>query len=68
MQGNIHTIQEYMVLNILMVRLPFLRKQCLPDAAKAILTDMGKWNKINGQTIFETRPWRIYGEDPTKIS
>ncbi|MGA9639397.1 alpha-L-fucosidase [Flavobacterium sp.] len=40
----------------------------IPDEAKAILTDMGKWMKINGQAIFDTRPWKIYGEGPTKVS
>lgn len=31
----------------------------------AILKDFGAWLDINGEAIYETRPWKIYGEGPT---
>ncbi len=31
-----------------------------------ILKEIGKWNKINGEAIFETRPWIRFGEGPVK--
>ncbi|WPR73091.1 alpha-L-fucosidase [Flavobacterium sp. NG2] len=40
----------------------------IPAEAQSILKDMGKWIKINGQAIFDTRPWKIFGEGPTKVS
>jgi len=40
----------------------------IPDEAKVILSEMGAWMKINGEAIYETRPWKIYGEGPTKVS
>jgi alpha-L-fucosidase len=31
------------------------------------LKGMADWMEINGEAIFCTRPWKIYGEGPTKI-
>lgn len=39
----------------------------IPEREQAILIDIGNWLKINGEAIFETRPWMIYGEGPTKV-
>lgn len=33
----------------------------------AILEELADWMKINGEAIFGTRPWRIYGEGPTEV-
>lgn len=33
------------------------------DAVK-LLGDLGAWMKINGEGIYETRPWIVYGEGP----
>ena len=39
----------------------------IPDAVQQVLRDVGAWLKINGDAIYGTRPWRIYGEGPTKV-
>ena len=31
----------------------------------AFLEDFGKWMAINGEGIYATRPWKIYGEGPS---
>jgi alpha-L-fucosidase len=32
-----------------------------------VLLAVGGWLKINGDAIYGTRPWTIYGEGPTKV-
>lgn len=39
----------------------------IPDGAKECLSGIGDWLKINGEAIFETRPWVAYGEGPTEM-
>ncbi len=33
---------------------------------EAILDGMSRWVAINGEAIFGSRPWRLYGEGPTR--
>jgi len=40
----------------------------IPDEARKILTEIGAWFRTNGEAIYGTRPWKIYGEGPTKVS
>jgi len=39
----------------------------IPDEVQAVLREVGAWLKTNGEAIYGTRPWKIYGEGPTKI-
>jgi alpha-L-fucosidase len=34
---------------------------------RAILQDIAGWMQVNGEAIFGTRPWRVYGEGPTAV-
>jgi len=38
----------------------------LPDEARDIFLGIGKWLSLNGQAIYGTRPWHMYGEGPTQ--
>lgn len=38
----------------------------IPDEVQQVLRDIGAWLKTNGDAIYGTRPWRVYGEGPTK--
>ena len=40
----------------------------LPDDQRTILLSIGKWLEQNGEAIYSTRPWHVYGEGPTNIS
>jgi alpha-L-fucosidase len=39
----------------------------IPDEVQKILLDMGHWLSINAEAIYATRPWKVYGEGPTKV-
>jgi alpha-L-fucosidase len=38
----------------------------IPDQARAILLEMGSWLRVNGEAIYATRPFAVFGEGPTK--
>ncbi len=40
----------------------------IPDEVQNVLREVGSWLKVNGDAIYGTRPWRIYGEGPTKVT
>lgn len=40
----------------------------IPEPARAILLDMGRWLSVNGEAIYATRPWTVSGEGPTKVA
>ena len=40
----------------------------IPDEVQQVLLDVGTWLKLNGEAIYGSRPWRIYGEGPTKVA
>lgn len=39
----------------------------IPDEVQQVLRDIGAWLQVNGEAIYGTRPWRVYGEGPTKV-
>lgn len=39
----------------------------IPQAVQDRLLEMGEWLKLNGEAIYETRPWKVYGEGPTEV-
>lgn len=40
----------------------------IPEDQKAILAQIGQWLKVNGNAIYGSRPWKIFGEGPTKVA
>ena len=38
----------------------------IPEEARAVLLQMGDWLKPNGEAIFGSRPFTVFGEGPTK--
>ncbi|MBO9872484.1 MULTISPECIES: alpha-L-fucosidase [Xanthomonas] len=39
----------------------------IPETERAILLSIGKWLKTNGEAIYDSTPWRSYGEGPTEV-
>lgn len=40
----------------------------IPEEEQALLSEVGRWLKINGEAVYHTRPWIKYGEGPTEVA
>ncbi|UGQ48791.1 alpha-L-fucosidase [Massilia endophytica] len=40
----------------------------LPPEPMKFLQEMAEWMAVNGEAIYGTRPWKIFGEGPTKAA
>jgi alpha-L-fucosidase len=40
----------------------------IPEEIQQVLLEVGTWLNVNGDAIYGTRPWRTYGEGPTKVA
>lgn len=51
----------------LLLNIPMRGDGSIDDDERHILADMAAWIAVNGEAIFESRPWRSYGEGPTQV-
>ncbi|MDR1221478.1 MAG: alpha-L-fucosidase [Tannerella sp.] len=52
----------------LMLNVPPRPDGTLDDEAIALLKEIGRWISVNGEGIYGTRPYSVFGEGPTQIS
>jgi len=38
----------------------------IPEEARTVLLQMGDWLKLNGEAVYDSRPFTVFGEGPTK--
>lgn len=39
----------------------------IPEEDARLLTEIGDWLRVNGEAIYDSRVWRMYGEGPTQV-
>ena len=39
----------------------------IPEPDTQILLEIGRWLSVNGEAIYDTRPWKVFGEGPTEV-
>ena len=49
----------------LLLNIPIRADGTLDETATGILEAMGRWLDVNGEGIYGTRPWYLFGEGPT---
>jgi len=52
----------------LLLSIPMRGDGSIDEKEEKVLTDMADWMAVNGEAIFESRPWRVFGEGPTKLA
>jgi alpha-L-fucosidase len=50
----------------LLLNIPVRGDGTIDDKEERIVDEIASWTKRNGEAIFGTRPWRVFGEGPTK--
>jgi alpha-L-fucosidase len=48
----------------LLLNIPVKGNGSIDDQEVAILEEIAAWMKINAECIYDTRPWKVYGEGP----
>jgi alpha-L-fucosidase len=65
----IHTLIDVVSKNgNLMLNIPVRGDGSIDELERAIVAEIGVWMKLNSNSIYGTRPWKIFGEGPQQES
>lgn len=61
----VHTLVDVVSKNgNLCLSVPVKGDGTIDSDERKIVEEIGKWMQVNGESIFDTRPWKIFGEGP----
>lgn len=61
----VHTLADIVSKNgNLLLNIPVKGNGSIDDQEKAILEEIAVWMQVNAECIYDTRPWKVYGEGP----
>ncbi len=64
-QTVIHTLVDVVSKNgNLMLSVPVKGNGTIDSDERKIVEEIGRWMKVNSESIYDTRPWTIFGEGP----
>ena len=52
----------------LLLSVPIRADGTIDEKEEAILDDLGAWLDVNGEAIYGTRPWKVFGEDGIRFT
>jgi alpha-L-fucosidase len=68
-QTVIHTLVDVVSKNgNLLLNIPVRGDGSIDELERAIVEDIGRWMNVNSESIYGTRPWKIFGEGPAQQS
>jgi len=51
----------------LLLSIPLRGDGTIDEDERALVQELAAWMRLNAEAIFATRPWRVFGEGPTRI-
>lgn len=65
----IHTLADVVSKNgNLLLSVPVRGNGTIDERERAIVEEIGEWMAVNGEAIYDTRPWVVFGEGPAMES
>lgn len=52
----------------LMLNIPVRGDGSIDELERQVVEEIGRWMKLNGESIYGTRPWKVFGEGPAQES
>ena len=65
-QTVVHTLVDVVSKNgNLLLSVPVRGDGTIDELERAIVEEIGRWLAVNGEAIYDTRPWSVFGEGPS---